>query len=275
MIKINFLFIIKDPSILLEEKRLRNFFALVNLLKEDRITISSNIYYLKIEEKPFYNFLRENKLNREISSLLLSFFDKTSVSDKTEEVFIDDLIKSNLQSAQGLLEIEGDEMILAHPIKCVQTSNGYYELKRFYAKQSDYRNIYVYFKECFPQLIFNERKEGYSLNTYNHVNIDEVFKILTRLNDTGRKIYDDCLHDSAKAIRLLNSNGLTCSGGDAISFCCELNACSHKISCSPHFKIERADSNKRLYFSWGDKKYGEEKVIVCYIGGHLKANKKA
>ena len=42
-----------------------------------------------------------------------------------------------------------------------------------------------------------------------------------------------------------------------------------KITCSPHMKLIRRDSNLRIYFFWFDEEIGKgEKVLVGHIGGH-------
>ena len=46
---------------------------------------------------------------------------------------------------------------------------------------------------------------------------------------------------------------------------CERNI---SISCHPHFKLIRGDSNYRIYFSWGNKEIKESTFIVVKLGNH-------
>ena len=60
-----------------------------------------------------------------------------------------------------------------------------------------------------------------------------------------------------------------CSGAEAAGFSdsVEIDGQEVNINYSPHIKLGRRDSNKRIYFAWGNDKTNN-KIVVYSIGGH-------
>ncbi len=142
----------------------------------------------------------------------------------------------------------------------------------------NYSDLYEWWSRSYPQIshtkdVFNgSSKIGEYTENYKEINI-----CLSVLNDKGREIFSFLPEDSA--INTLQAlSGVKCSGKGSnetsafkkkIRFVNENNEMTEKeISCIPHFKLDRAYSNKRIHFSWGQKDLINHQIIVVHIGEH-------
>ena len=109
----------------------------------------------------------------------------------------------------------------------------------------------------------------------------EITDSLGVLNDEAVGLYMKYHDNLKKAIDILDKKVLACSADPAhtnkllFKFTYyekeegENIARVKEVTCSPHLKLVRKDSNLRIYFSWRDKDVGkDEKVLIGRIGRH-------
>lgn len=110
---------------------------------------------------------------------------------------------------------------------------------------------------------------------------EEIVNNLALLNDEAIAIYEKHKKNAKEAMKELASKAKDCSGDPKhkellkFPFPYEVKekgeSCTYivEISCSPHLKLIRKDSNLRIYFYWYDERIGDgEKVLIGRIGGH-------
>lgn len=160
-------------------------------------------------------------------------------------------------------------------IVCYQ-KNAYYLL--------DFSELFDWKGKCFPELLFTEDSFGknnkaFSINPSNSV-FHEIFKqavdCLTTLNNKTKELV---LMDIRKRIDELQSAlpNISCSGKGSneksnfrknVFTIKEDERIDLEISCHPHFKLIRSDSDFRIYFSWENDKIQSQKFIIVKVGSH-------
>lgn len=138
----------------------------------------------------------------------------------------------------------------------------------FLSTKKDFRNIDSDFIYCFPNIFFYQKAD---MSVFRLDDLAEIIKALDLLNQKGMAIYCECNKDGGEAIKIFNTI-VTCSGENNAAKCdveIHVNDVKHTINVSPHFKIGRRDSNKRIYFAWGNINELNNRIVVYSIGGHI------
>ena len=152
----------------------------------------------------------------------------------------------------------------------------------------NFSELFQWKKKCFPKLLFTEDSFGNnqkafsvssSTTTYTTL-YNQTVECLSVLNNNT----DDLLQlEISKRIEHLRAKlpNISCSGkGSNEKSTFTKNICiviknkegnklinSH-ITCAPHFKLIRKDSDYRIYFSWGNKDTPQPAFIIAKIGKH-------
>lgn len=131
---------------------------------------------------------------------------------------------------------------------------------------------------CFSDDILSEMKYISDFET----NTKEITNCLSVLNDEAVRLYREHRTDLKQAIRILTAKIAECSTDPKhrkslyFSFTYEEKSKDEEVVyhrksvlCEPHLKLNRRDSDLRIYFQWKDKDVGKgEKVLVGRIGRH-------
>lgn len=167
---------------------------------------------------------------------------------------------------------------------CVCNKNDYRCVRRkILSRLSNVSDYYEFMKTCFLESEFsNEVKSGLERIDDFPLHVEEITDNLALLNDEAIKIYDRYGDAHEKdAMRELAARALDCSGdpkhkhelvfpfpyseegeNGPITYIAQ-------ITCCPHMKLIRRDSNLRIYFYWRDMRIGEgKKVLIGKIGSH-------
>lgn len=268
MLKLNLLLSIDDFSVFLNEKKILNFFLWANCLYNDNLVVSKNFFSHLIDEQDFCSFLyNTKKIGSEATKLLISFFSKYIHDEIDEGEFLLELKTSSIIDPKGIVYIEKNAVTEQYLDKCVGSQSEYLSLKRFYVRQASLELLTTYLPECFPYLLFNQEEKSLNFKGYTQENLEEIFRILCFLDECGMKEFEACNRDAGATLKRFESNGFICSGGQPIKIDCLVNGKRETLNCTPHFKIESAYSNKRLYFAWGNDKNGQI-IVIGKIGGH-------
>jgi len=100
---------------------------------------------------------------------------------------------------------------------------------------------------------------------------DEVLRHLFVLDQYAKGLYLE-KHDGKYAVDALRAHNLLCSGAGSnetnhkIDF--KHNGVTYPLTCNPHTKLFRADSDARIYFCWGRSEIDDHNVIIVKVGGH-------
>lgn len=149
----------------------------------------------------------------------------------------------------------------------------------------DYAELFDWKYRCYPKLLFTEDSFGTNKQAVGDYGLfEELNCCLSALNDMFEELK---LYPNEERLRRLQTEtGIRCSGKggkETQSFdktvCIKLkenNQVVEKkftISCIPHFKLLRADSDYRLYFSWGRSEIQDFAVIIAHVGEHWQDKK--
>lgn len=132
----------------------------------------------------------------------------------------------------------------------------------YLCKSESFNSLYDDMKIYFDKLFFS----GYhNWKPFQIKDIPEVVKAISFLNSKGKSIFQR-VRDSNQAIREINTS-FTCTGSrNVVKRQVEYNGRMLNIVCNPHIKIEKKNSNKRIYFAWNTSEI--DKIIIFYIGSH-------
>lgn len=146
----------------------------------------------------------------------------------------------------------------------------------------NFSELFDWKKKCFPRLLFTEDSFGINKNPFNSsiLRFNELFnKTVQCLTELNNKIDELITKDISERIVILQAslNNISCSGKGnnetqmfekKVYVIFQNSRSDYTISCTPHFKLIRNDSNYRIYFSWGNNNIREKSFIITKIGGH-------
>lgn len=151
-----------------------------------------------------------------------------------------------------------------------------YELETF-SDLFDWKN------RCFPNLLFTEDSFGNNHMAFHNDSepeyadlLSQTLQCLTVLNN-NRIVYHAMEISEALPSMQAVLSGISCTGkggNETQKYKKKVLAVKidsqteHTISCHPHFKLIRGDSDYRIYFSWGNKGIKENTFIVVKVGSH-------
>ena len=166
---------------------------------------------------------------------------------------------------------------------CVCNGTGYWtERRKHLANIHKTSEFYEFMKTCFVNTEFSEYVKSALREVKNFPqHTHEIVYNLSLLNDEAIEIYEKHQRNEKEAMRELASKALDCSGDshhkEQLIFPFtyyvedgeEQHVCIAEITCEPHMKLIRRDSDLRIYFYWRDMRIANgEKVLVGKIGGH-------
>lgn len=151
-----------------------------------------------------------------------------------------------------------------------------YELETF-SDLFDWKN------RCFPDLLFTEDSFGNNHKAFHNASdpdysdlLSQTLQCLTVLNNE-REVYHPMEISEALLSMQAALSGISCTGkggNETQKYKKEVlsgkidSQTKHTISCHPHFKLIRKDSDYRIYFSWGNKDIKKNTFIVVKVGSH-------
>lgn len=241
---------------------------------DEYINIDEDIWEQNVEEGvSFMNWLfsKQGIGNEDDRARILEFINRNPIVNKREVI-----------EATGTSETI--EISLGEYDEAAYNEKQYIKARRNIL--SDISNVEVYvdfmpscFKNsCFSDDILSEMKYISDFET----NTKEITECLSVLNDEAVRLYREYRTDLKQAMRILTAKITECSTDPKhrkslyFSFTYEEklmgeeSVCHHKsVLCEPHLKLNRRDSDLRIYFQWKDEDVGKgEKVLVGRIGRH-------
>lgn len=147
----------------------------------------------------------------------------------------------------------------------------------------DFAELFEWKSKCFPNLLFTEDSFGNNNKAFHcahkshHKDLfSQTVQCLLELNNKTEELLS---LDIAQRISILKSAlpCISCAGkGRDEKQKFEKNIFvlkgkqryQYTISCTPHFKLIRNDSNYRIYFSWGSDDIKFQTFIVVKVGEH-------
>ncbi len=210
-----------------------------------------------------------------------SFFDWAF--DKTGDQDIKRLMSEIVQTMTDYQEKDCEINIsLGSFDGCVCDEQNYWCKRRFFLKSLHKPSEFAHFmRTCFVKCEFSDDLDK-GLKTVKDFKLhtSEIVDNLALLNDEALQIYREC-GDEKEAMRRLKAKALDCSGDPShrkylqfpFSYVIEENGkkCNYQlnITCEPHMKLIRKDSNLRIYFTWCNENVGSgDKVLIGRIGSH-------
>ena len=147
----------------------------------------------------------------------------------------------------------------------------------------DFPELFDWKTKCFPVVLFTEDSFGPQHNPF-HGEAQPVYRTLLQqtiqcLTTLNNQTYRLLRMDIAKRIAHLQAalSGISCTGKGSnentdynknVSVRINGADSEHTISCVPHFKLIRRNSDYRIYFSWGKEEIEKNAFIVVKIGNH-------
>ncbi|MDO5422157.1 MAG: hypothetical protein Q4F41_00340 [Eubacteriales bacterium] len=234
---------------------------------EEKIRYDGKIYDIEVEEGiPLTDWL---------------YLDQGTGSEDERRLLLE-LLEKNFELSE---EKKGTEILIAlgEHEGAASDRKGYLaarrELLAGIGKPEEYS---AFMGTCFPQSVFADdigQEMKYIKDFPAHAK--EITECLSVLNDEAVELYEEYRYNLQEAIQILSAKLLECSldsnHRQYLKFRFtyeevlkgEKRACTREISCEPHLKLIRKDSDLRIYFWWCDEKIEKgEKVLVGRIGRH-------
>lgn len=251
--------------------------------EEENILYSFDLYDQYIKGVEFANWLyTDDKFFADEKKLLRLLIEQSFVDDDS----LYKLYRSQINKEFSDRNIAAMH-ILAELEDLVPTKISVYEIedcfkirRLFLGYERDRINFCSSINRVFPKLYLGENVE----NTLRHFNpisdhIKELITHLTALNDHALNLFEEYSREGeAKVLNMLSSTtGIICSpeGNHQtvetyLKFRFKDNEGNiQQLSCSPHTKLYRADSNYRIYFTWNNNRLpGLPEILIGHIGGH-------
>ncbi|MCR4759246.1 MAG: hypothetical protein K5705_03040 [Oscillospiraceae bacterium] len=264
---------LQDPEA--NEQSLTNFAELKSIIQQngDQLVLSYAFYECKAYENAIQNNNSTTKLFFELFLKLRA--DQTACSAELmqtdfhhRQICVDSTLPDSLSNTAPYTIRNKCELIENY-----QKSAVYLE---------DFGELFDWTHKCFPILLFTSDSFGsnqkpFGRDSGNSELIQQTIHCLSILNNHYNELQKNSESERIAYLGPLLSPGITCSGkGNNESIKCNKEIRYHDeiftVSCSPHFKLIRRDSNYRIYFSWGTPKIKDHEFIVVKIGGHWQDN---
>lgn len=166
-------------------------------------------------------------------------------------------------------------------------TNDYFSLINVYrhcAKDlSNFSELYEWRSRCYPLLLFTEDAFGSRNQAFGNYKLlfEETNHCLSCLNDNWEILKG--ISDNNERLQQLSAKGLNCSGkgnNEKHKFTKNVKLIKEEkivgnyiISCVPHFKLVRGNSDYRIYFSWGKQEIRNFSFIIVHAGSHWEDKK--
>lgn len=272
----------------------RNYYAIT---ADDALNIGEIVEYLQHNENvyisnDFWNVQDDNgktamdflcgedQGGRDMADYLLDVFSKIVQCDKS---YLETL-ESSYRGYAVISSADIDEELRDVCVYNVTESrlekkilvNDVVKVKRYYLNLStSYEEYKLRVRDCFTELIFHE-------DAFKSVNklgkIHEIRKELTRhlsaLNDVAGVAYTYYNGKESDVFKELDAGGgIVCSGkgaNESRDFKKKITweETEYTLTCNPHTKLFRKNTDQRIYFCWGRKEIKGHKIIIVRIGDH-------
>lgn len=212
-----------------------------------------------------------------VTKYLIEFTGKTSERyDTIDQIPVKDYHNQ-------FIEVKGRHNISdKYIIKTPEDLTTYYQKSAYYL--ANFSELFDWKKKCFPELLFTEDSFGEKHMAFGNSSPDfkrlyrQTVCCLSTLNNKSEELIP--LDNNQRILRLQAAlSDIQCSGKGSnenqkfkkkVFVMKDGQRCKYDISCTPHFKLVRGDTDYRIYFSWGDKKIKENAFIVVKVGEHWK-----
>lgn len=244
----------------------------------DSVKKPNDFYYATDNDgRSFNDYLSDDQVKKDsLYRLFIKTIFQQSDSDKT----LDELKRIAINENGILGFIKDNRDYSSELIDYIATDKN--TLKKVYRimlyRFVDYSELQEWCSRAYPKLLFTEDAFTSSdkMGRFSE-NIGEINTVLSTLNDYGNESFRG--KSEADALRSLQSIcGISCSGKGAnehSSFKKKVlyqdqqgEIKKYDISCIPHFKLDTAYSNKRVYFCWGRDEINNHAIIVVHVGEH-------
>lgn len=161
------------------------------------------------------------------------------------------------------------------------------ELTRYYQASASllpgFPDLFEWRERCYPSLAFTADSFGNNHHAFRGAPQKDISLLmfqtaqcLSELNERTAELHSVSITDGLAILQAALPQ-ISCSGkGNAetqsyskrVTDTRDDTQTSYPVSCSPHFKLIRGDSDYRIYFSWGHKKIRKHAFIIAKIGSH-------
>ncbi|MGK4118329.1 hypothetical protein AB0Y38_18690 [Lysinibacillus capsici] len=250
---------------------------------DEDIFFSENLYGEFVRGTEFANWLYsdEESLNDE-KKLLRLLMEQSFIND--EQIYQEYRSQINEKYKDynlAALNIFSDLKDLVETEFSIYNMEDCFRIRRLFLNRV--RDRIIFFNsitKAFPNLCLGENVEN-SLRHFNPIgdHIEELIRHLAALNDEIISIFEDYSREGeVKVLSIWSSKtGIICSpegNPQVVETYLKFNfkgneGNTYKVSCSPHTKLYRANSNFRIYFTWNNKRFTElPPILIGHIGGH-------
>ena len=255
---------VDDGASLLDDVKIAQWVEIIDYIEKnsDSVYILDYVHYLTINGESIYSKIIGNTTEKKYLLQLLGRHKKETLLDKEE-------LSEVLESASYFKPCGAfGEMIdiqLFYPQQYLLHKEDLEKVKIYYLKQKkDFSQLEVELRTCFKGLYFNR----FNWNPFTSDDISEIVTDLEILQNYAMEIYEKNGRQGGEALKELKGK-FNCSGAESAGFSdlVDIDGQDVSINYSPHIKLGRSDSNKRIYFAWGNDKK-KNKIVVYLIGGH-------
>lgn len=236
----------------------------------DNVELTKDFYEPNFNGKTLFDIMNPSNSTEKY---IINFFGKFKSSTKIAEINISDYHNQ-------FIEIDN-----THGLKKENIIHSINDLINCYQKSAfqlqDFSELFDWKRKCFPDLLFTEDSFGSNHKAFSYCNpshFDDLYKqtinCLSVLNNLTKELYT--LNNDKKINKIHAEVGhVTCTGKGSnekqkfkkIVFT-NNSGQKFKLSCQPHFKLIRSDSDYRIYFSWGDDQIKQNTIIIVKLGSH-------
>lgn len=245
--------------------------------EDEEIFYSLYLYSQKIYDVEFADWLYadDNELIEEEKKLFRILMQQSFKND--DELQIGDTVEGYVASLYVLNRLE---LATLEDISVYEKQDCFKVRRWFLHKEKDREIIFHCLSRAFPNLYFSESVEN-SLKHFNPISkhVEELLKHLAALDNYAMFLFEKYSNEGeAKVLSVLASMaGIICSpegNPDTVEQYLHFqfkdkNGNIQLISCSPHTKLYRPDSNYRIYFTWNKGRLVDlPAILVGHIGNH-------
>lgn len=147
----------------------------------------------------------------------------------------------------------------------------------------NFPELFDWKKKCFPSLLFTEDSFGTNHKAFSNDNpsifkpiYEQAIHCLSILNNQANDFHSLSNEQKINTLQAQARN-ISCTGKGSnekqefkknVFVTKDGSTQKSKLSCQPHFKLIRNDSDFRIYFSWGDSQIKHNTIIVVKLGDH-------
>lgn len=270
-------YILPIASIQNIEKSIPRLTEICNQIKNnsDIIRLTQEFYAADINGKTFFDKIDLSKMDSTTKFIIQYFASSNPTSTPINSINFSDYHNQ-------FIEIDDnrnlkDEFI----IRTKEDLINYYQTSSL--QLQDFSELFDWKKKCFPSLLFTEDSFGNNHKAFSDDNptvfchlYEQAIHCLAILNNQTDEFHSLSNEQKINALQTQASN-IECTGKGRnekqefkkdVFITIDGSTQKRKLSCQPHFKLIRKDSDYRIYFSWGDNQIKHNTIIVVKLGNH-------